>query len=580
MRRVFGIFSAATTIVVALSLIAAAGSAGLVVLIGQGFDRLYSGSTLDSQWYIGVAGELLALLVATFLIPIVISRDSQALTNYQRSKLLKHYLSIGPLAVRRAGEGELVHAAMDSVERSVKYRSSFIGPASAAVATPVLILCFIALFIDPLSAVLMVIPTALVPVIVLGFQRRFGSANGEYRRAHGNLSATFLDALRSLNMLKLNGGSAWMSKTINMATERVRQQVMKLLARNQLILLVIDSSFAVLLLASASLLAWWRASSGAISPGAAVSLVILSYLMLAPVSYVGSFFYIGMTGKAAEKKLAEIQEISMHPSMANPLRVNLANNGLFIENLRASYTGSDQGLEDINLQFPVGSRTAIIGASGSGKSTLIRVLQGQLESTTGLIHDGRQPMGPATLKANTAVVEQHATLFGESLRENLQLAAPTATDERLLAAINQVNMASWLAQQPLGLDQPLGEGGARLSGGQAQRLSLARALLANRPILLLDEPTSALDVHSEAEITRTLRELDSQTTIITVTHRLGLLADYDYVVVMDHGKVIQSGAREELLEQDGYLKEAMTNLNQRKRQLQTRGLPSIGEGEA
>ncbi len=189
-------------------------------------------------------------------------------------------------------------------------------------------------------------------------------------------------------------------------------------------------------------------------------------------------------------------------------------------------------------------------------------------------------MGPATLKANTAVVEQHATLFGVSLRENLQLAAPKATDEQLRTAIKQVNMNSWLAAQPLGLDQPLGEGGASLSGGQAQRLSLARALLASRPILLLDEPTSALDVHSEAEITQTLRELDPATTIITVTHRLGLLADYDRVVVMEHGRVIQAGAREELLEQDGYLKDAITNLNQRTLQLQSRGLPSLGEGEA
>jgi len=579
-RRVFGIFSAATAIVVALSLIAAAGTAGLVVLLGQGFDRLHTGSSLDAQWYIGVAGELLALLVATFLIPVVISRDSQALTSYHRSKLLKHYLSIGPLAVRRAGEGELVHAAMDSVERSVKYRSSFIGPASAAVATPVLILMFIAFFVDPLSAILLVIPTALVPVIVLGFQRRFGSANGQYRRAQGILSATFLDALRSLNMLKLNGGSSWMGKAINTATEQVRQQVMKLLARNQLILLVIDSSFAVLLLASASLLAWWRAGSGAIPPGSAIALVILSYLMLAPVNYVGSFFYIGMTGKAAEKKLAEIEDISMHPSMANPLRVNLAGNGLFIEHLCASYSGSDLALDDINLQFPAGSRTAVIGASGSGKSTLIRVLQGQLESTSGIIHDGRQPMGPATLKANSAVVEQQATLFGVSLRENLQLAAPAATDSQLLAAIKQVGMETWLAAQPQGLDQQLGEGGARLSGGQAQRLSLARALLADRPILLLDEPTSALDVHSEAGIIQTLRELDPSTTIITVTHRLGLLADYDHVVVMDHGRVLQAGPRHELLGQEGYLKDAMQDLNQRTARLQSSGLNPLEEGQA
>ncbi|MGP9529209.1 ABC transporter ATP-binding protein/permease [Glutamicibacter sp. AOP5-A2-18] len=580
MRRLFGILSAATVMVVALSIFAAAATAGLVILLGQGFDLFYRGESPDTRWYIGVAGELLALALSTFLVPVVIAHDSQQLTAYHRSKLLKHYLSIGPLAVRRAGEGELVHSAMDLVERSVKFRSSFLGPASAAVATPVLILVFIALFIDPLSAILLLIPTALVPVIVLGFQKRFGGSAGEYRRAQGILSATFLDALRSLNMLKLNGGSSWMGETIGSATERVRQQVMKLLARNQLILLVIDSSFAVLLLASSAALAWWRTSSGAMSPGLGFALIILSYLMLAPVNYVGSFFYIGMTGRAAEKKLAEIQDIPMHPSMANPLTVNLSQNGLFIEDLCASYNNADLALNKINLQFPVGSRTAIVGPSGSGKSTLIRVLQGQLQSSAGIIHDGRQAMGPATLKANTAVVEQQATLFGVSLAANLRLGAPNATDEQLRAVISQVRMDSWLADQPLGLDQPLGEGGARLSGGQAQRLALARALLAQRPVLLLDEPTSALDVHSEADIRQSLRELGSSTTIITVTHRLGLLADFDYVVVMDQGRVIQSGPREQLVNQDGYLKGALNDLSQRTAQLQASGLRALGEGKA
>lgn len=580
MRRLFGYFSVATVIVVALSIFAAAATAGLVILLGQGFDLLYRGEALDTQWYIGVGGELLALALSTFLVPVVISHDSQLLTSYHRSILLKHYLSIGPLAVRKTGEGELVHAAMESVDRSVKYRSTFLGPASAAAATPVLILIFIALFIDPLSAILLLIPTGLVPVIVLGFQKRFGGSSGEYRRAQGILSATFLDALRSLNMLKLNSGSIWMGKTINAATERVRQQVMKLLARNQLILLVIDSSFAVLLLASSAGLAWWRTSSEALSPGAGFALIILSYLMLAPVNYVGSFFYLGMTGRAAEKQLAEIQEIPMHPSMANPLTVNLKDNGLFIQNVCATYNNADLALNEINLQFPAGSRTAIVGPSGSGKSTLIRVLQGQLESSAGLIHDGRQAMGPATLKANTAVVEQQATLFGVSVGENLRIGAPQATDEQLLAALSQVRLASWLAAQPLGLDQPLGEGGARLSGGQAQRLALARALLAQRPVLLLDEPTSALDVHSEAEIRKILRELGASTTIITVTHRLGLLQDYDYVVVMDHGRVIQFGPREQLVKQEGYLNKALSVLDERTAQLQSSGLRALGEKEA
>ncbi|MGO4298057.1 ABC transporter ATP-binding protein/permease [Glutamicibacter sp. MCAF14] len=577
MRRVFGIFSASTAIVVALSLIAAAGTAGLVIVLGEGLDELMAGRRLGAPWYFSAFGELLITTVATFLIPVVISHHTQELTEHHRTKLLKHYLSIGPLAVRNAGEGELVHAAMDSVERSVKYRSSFIGPAVSAVATPVLILCFIAFAIDPLSALLMLIPTVLVPVIVLGFQQRFGSSNGEYRRAQGILSATFLDALRSLGMLKLNGGSQWMGKRVRQATERVRQQVMKLLARNQLILLVIDSSFAVLLLSSAALLAWWRAGTGAITPGAAMSLVILSFLMLAPVNYVGSFFYIGMTGKAAEKKLAEIAEIPMHRSMANPLHVDLRHRDLILDKVSASYDNEHHALSGVTWHFPAGSRTAIIGPSGSGKTTLLRVLQGQLEATGGSIRDARQAMGSATLKANTAVVEQQATLFGLSLRENLLLGAPKAGDEDLIEALQEVGMGSWLAQQPGGLDERLGESGARVSGGQAQRISLARALLAQRPILLLDEPTSALDVQTEEEVLQTLRAINRSTTVITVTHRLGLLADYDYVLVMDQGQLIQAGDREELLAAEGYLKEAMDGFRQRTAALHTSSPAQPGE---
>ena len=234
MRRVFGIFSASTAIVVALSLIAAAGTAGLVIVVGQGLDELLSDRRLGTQWYFSAVGELLAMAVATFLIPVVISRNSQDLTEHHRMKLLKHYLSIGPLAVRAAGEGELVHAAMDSVERSVKYRSSFIGPAVSAVATPVLILCFIAFAIDPLSALLMLVPTALVPIIVLGFQRRFGASNGENTaEPQGILSATFLDAAFPGHVLKLNGAGGWMGVRIEKATERVRQQVMSCWPGNQ-----------------------------------------------------------------------------------------------------------------------------------------------------------------------------------------------------------------------------------------------------------------------------------------------------------------------------------------------------------
>ncbi|GAA1408178.1 thiol reductant ABC exporter subunit CydD [Glutamicibacter uratoxydans] len=576
MRRVFGLFSASTALVVVLSLVSAASAAGLSVLAGRAVDLLAANAPLDAGWYWGAAGELATIALCALLIPIIIARTSGYMTKHQRERLMHHYLSIGPLAVRRVGEGELVHTAMDMVDRSVKYRSAFMGPAIAAVATPLLVLLFIGMVVDPVSAGLLLIPTALVPVIVIGFQKLFSGSSGAYRRAQGILTATFLDALRSLGMLKLNGGGSWMGQRIAAASERVRQQVMKLLARNQLVLLVIDASFAVLLLSTAAALAWWRSNTGAITTGEAVCLVILSFLMLAPVNYVGSFFYIGMTGKAAEQKIAEIKSLPFHQSVANPLDVDLRARGLVLENICASYDGEHRALHKISATFPAGSRTAIIGASGSGKTTLLRVLQGQLEASEGTISDGRMGMGPATLKGKSAVVEQNAILFSLSLRENLQLAAPKASDEQMIHALQQAGLGAWLGDNPgERLEEKLGESGARLSGGQAQRLAIARALLVDRPLLLLDEPSSALDVQTEEEVLKTLRSLDSSVTVITVTHRLGLLRDYDRVIVMDEGQIIQSGQLAELLETPGYLKNAMADFQTRAHQLS--GTATAGE---
>ncbi|MGP9607584.1 ABC transporter ATP-binding protein/permease [Glutamicibacter sp. AOP33-2CA-4] len=563
MRRVFGIFSASTAAVVCLGLLSAIGAIGLAVLIGRAIDALRADQPLDVGWYVAVGYELLVVAAAALLTPVLIARSGRKLGALQRHQLVRHYLAIGPLAVRRLGEGELVDAAMDAVDRSVRFRTGFMGPAICAVATPVLVLLGIMFFIDPLSALILLLPTMLVPVLVIGFQRLFRGSSGEYRRAQGLLSATFLDGLRALTMLKLNGGASWMGQRIAVASERVRQQVMKLLARNQLVLLVIDASFAVLLLATAALLAWWRVGSLAITAGQGAALVLLSFLMLAPVNYVGSFFYIGMTGKAAEQKIASIMGTERHRAAANPLRVDLRADALQLLDLGAGYEGHPAALEQLNFSFPAGSKTAVIGASGSGKTTLLRVLQGQLETTAGIIHDGHQALGPATLRSNTAVVEQGTTLFGISLRENLLLAAPQASDDKLRAMVRRAGLASWFAQQHAGLDTILGEGGATLSGGQAQRLAIARALLAERPILLLDEPTSSLDVQTEAEVLDTLREVAAELTVITVTHRLGLLADYDQVLVLDRGRIVQAGSREELLGAEGYLKSAMENFGQR-----------------
>lgn len=538
-------------------MLSSAATAWLAVLLGAGVDRLLGTEALGPRWYVAAACALLGAACGTLLVPVVIDRASGVLHRSLREELLRHYLAIGPLALRRGGQGERVNTAMDAVDRTVRYRAGFTGPALAAVITPFVVLGFVAVFLDPASAGILGVLLLLVPVIVLGFQRIFRSSSAAYRRSQGVLAAVFMDALRNLGMLKLNNASGWMGAKVGAAAEAVRVQVMKLLARNQLVLLVIDATFALLLLATAAMLAWWKVDRGQLSVGGGLALVALSFLMLAPVNYVGSFFYIGMTGRAAQERITEALTEPAHPAMLAPLRVDLRAGALQLQDVAAGYDGQDPVISGINLSFPAGSRTAVIGASGSGKSTLLRLLSGQLETSAGIIHDGRQALGTATLRLNTAVVDQSATLFAMSLRENLLLADAQAGDTELVALLHRVGLGDWFEQLDEGLDLPLGEAGARLSGGQAQRLALGRALLADRPMLLLDEPTSALDVRTEAQVLDTLRTAGLGRTTITVTHRLSLLKDYDRVVVMSEGRVVQAGRRETLMTQEGYLARAM-----------------------
>ncbi|MCW4467078.1 ABC transporter ATP-binding protein/permease [Glutamicibacter sp. MNS18] len=559
--------SSPTVPVVGLAVIVSAATAWLAVLLGAGLDAVLADRPPAAAWYLQVALALLAAGTGLVLIPVVIQRASGRMQAGVRARLLEHYLAIGPLALARGGHGQRVNTAMDAVDRMVRYRAGFTGPALAAVITPFIVLGFVAVFLDASAAAILGILLLLVPVIVLGFQRLFRSSSGAYRRAQGTLAAVFMDALRNLGMLKLNNASGWMGTKVAAAAQNVRVQVMKLLARNQLVLLVIDATFALLLLSTAALLAWWKVDTGVLGVGGGLSLLALSFLMLAPVNYVGSFFYIGMTGRTAQERITQVLTEEPHPGMLTALKVDLRATGLHLESVAAGYEDGADAISGINLSFPAGSRTAVIGASGSGKSTLLRLLSGQLETSAGLVHDTRQALGTATLRWNTAVVEQNSTLFAMSLRENLALADPQATDQEMIGLLHRVGLGDWFEALEQGLDLPLGEGGARLSGGQGQRLAIARAVLADRPVLLLDEPTSALDVHTEAQVLQLLGTVGQGRITITVTHRLSMLADYDRVVVMEAGKVIQAGRTQAVLAQDGYLARAMAAYTRRSERI-------------
>ena len=219
--------------------------------------------------------------------------------------------------------------------------------------------------------------------------------------------------------------------------------------------------------------------------------------------------------------------------------------------MTARYSGANvPALDDVNLTIRAGESVALVGPSGSGKTTITRLLLRLLDLESGRILLDGQNLREYTLDASRAaiaLVPQQPQLFTGSILENVRLARSDATESQVWRALEAANLAEEIRAMPRGLETMLGEAGSGISGGQAQRLSIARALLLEAPIIILDEPTSALDAHSEAAVKRTLELVRGTRTVIVIAHRLTTVESVDRIVVLEMGRIIEEGSHLELI---------------------------------
>ena len=230
------------------------------------------------------------------------------------------------------------------------------------------------------------------------------------------------------------------------------------------------------------------------------------------------------------------------------------------EDVRFAYPGRAPVLNRLNLDIKPGQRVGLVGASGAGKSTVLALLQRFYDVQGGHVTIDGQDIAAITqqsLREMVAVVPQDISMFHRSVLENIRYARPQATESEVLAAADVARCRDFIEALPEGFDTMVGDRGVRLSGGQRQRLAIARALLKNAPILLLDEATSALDSESEQAIQAALDVLMRGRTVIAIAHRLSTLRNFDRIVVMDAGRVIDDGAPDELAHRPGPYRELL-----------------------
>ena len=472
-----------------------------------------------------------------------------------RVRTLDHIFAIGHLPRTGAGAdsakttstGALVSTLVDGSERVSKYEFTFLPQAISALITPLVVLVLAAIFIDPLSALELAAGVAVAIGASLAVSRLTrGSAAGS-RKQRSALAAQYLDAVQGLSTLVLARAGERYAQRLAQRGEANRRALMRLLAGNQLVILATDLFTSVFILLASIAIAAAGLDSGRLDAGDALALALVALVLLDPLNHVGAFFYVGMGGRASQKAIRNIlatpTPVSAAPtpvpakSSYQPEEVDTA--AIFLRDVSVGW-GDKDVLKNVNLRVELGEHIGIVGRSGAGKSTLMALLAGHLLPREGYGRLGPIRLRPANMsrvQRSSALVSQRSWLFGDTVAQNLRLAKPEATTEELWRALEVAQLDTEIRALPKGLETMLGDSGMGLSGGQAQRLAIARAVLADRPILLLDEPTSQVDLASEAAITKALENLGANRTVVTISHRPAALIHTDRIFKVSKGKL-------------------------------------------
>ena len=538
------------------------GATGGLLTVLQAFwlSRAVSRVFLDRQGLDEITGLLLALAGAALLRAGLVyaaettaSAASRLLRHDLRQRLYAHIQALGPAyRLGESGEGEvrsgeLVNTATEGIEALEAYFSQYLPQLALAALIPVGMLIFIFPG-DPLSAIILLLTAPLLPLLMM----LIGSAGREqtHRQWLGlsRMAAYFLDVLQGLPALKTLGRSLEQVRTIAQVSERYRQSTLSVLRVTFL------SAFALEFIATVStaivaVQIGLRLLAGGLEFEPAFFILLLAPEFYLPIRLLGLRFHAGMSGLEAGKRIFEILDLPVPtaPAAETSAAFSASPPCITFEDVSYTYRGERHALRGASFTLEAGRVTALNGPSGAGKSTAASLLLRFLEPGPGRITVDGVDLGSIPLEAWRAGLSwtpQAPYLFNDTVAANLRLADPLATDAQLAEAAHLAGADGFIKQLPQGYATIIGERGARLSAGQAQRLALARAFLKPGGLVILDEPASHLDPDNEARIGEAARRLAPARTVLLIAHRPETLAYADVVITLEEGRVVDRQVQE------------------------------------
>lgn len=470
-----------------------------------------------------------------------------------REKIYKKLLRLGASYREQVATSEVVQVSAEGVEQLETYFGRYLPQLFYSMLAP-LTLFIILSFVNWKASLVLLLCVPLIPISIVAVQKFAKKLLNKYWGIYTELGDSFLENLQGLTTLKIYQADEKKAEEMDQESLRFRQITMKVLTMQLNSTSVMDI-IAYGGAAVGMIVTIREFYKGEVGFAGALMIILLASEFFIPLRLLGSFFHIAMNGMAASDKIFALLDLPEPEEKSGKIVGETVD--ISLKSVSFSYESDREILKEVSMEFPAGNFTSMVGTSGCGKSTIAGILMGcNLGYQGNILINGQElaEICSENLMEHITLVRHNSYLFKGTVEENLRLGKPDATKEEMESVLSQVNLLGFLKEQQ-GLDTPLMEKGSNLSGGQCQRLALARALLHDTPVYIFDEATSNIDKESEDMIMQVIHELAKTKTVILISHRLANVVDSDRIYMLKDGGVVQSGTHQELMEQGGAYKD-------------------------
>jgi ABC-type transport system involved in cytochrome bd biosynthesis fused ATPase/permease subunit len=521
----------------------------MIFILSNLLAQILDGKAFDFKRLLPYLGAIAAVMLVRYLCGYASSQTSffasSEVKKVLRQKMYKKLTRMGASYSEKVSTSEVIQVFVEGVDQLELYFGKYLPQFFFAMLAPITLFAVL-VFVSWKASVVLLICVPLIPLSIVAVQKIAKRLLSKYWGVYTNLGDTFLENIQGLTTLKVYQADERKNVEMNEKAEEFRRITMKVLTMQLNSVSVMDI-VAYAGSAVGVVISIIQVKNGTITLPQAFLIIMLAADFFLPLRLLGSFFHVAMNGMAASDKLFKLLDTKEDEHGAE-IPENL-DGDIEIKDLSFSYDGEKTVLNDISATFKKHELISIVGESGCGKSTLASLLCGTTKGYSGSITIGGveiKDIDEKTLMNNITAVNFNSYIFAGTVRENMLIADKSTSDEKIIEALKMVNLWSFLSEQD-GLDTKLNQQGSNFSGGQRQRLAIARALLHNTPIYVFDEVTSNIDAESENDIMAVIHNMAKIKTVILISHRLENVVGSDKILLLDKGKIEESGTHSELM---------------------------------